>query len=429
MNETIRSRVGFWILTVWMTATVMMGKEVDLATVVIASFHISHTQVALLILLGLTVSFWRDFFMAKGLRLSVFYLGYLLLGLLAIAFGYYNGSTLKYVLGSAGIFYYALFFYIAFVLVNSDSRRRIFLSALFYSWLIGALIFIVDFALEQNGRFPFGIHLSSDLLPMLAGCLVVLAVALPRAECEITGSRCIGIFALLFLIMVNTKGVITAAALLSGYAIYRKFVHRRKAGYFSILEHKFGLLILLLGLSGLFESILIQLDATTIENYVRSLPFSDVESRSILIRLYMWEDISMQIISGPIWGYGLIPFNSELIAQKVLNLPEWSQNPEWSQSINPHNSYLYLAYFVGWIGPAIYLLLTHTVHRVIHDCNDPADLSASAVAVYLAVGVFMLAAMATPVFEEPWLAPFMWILMGVACRQAIAKQTRSGSYR
>lgn len=417
MNETARSKVGFSLLIVWMAATVLMGKNVDLATVVIASYHISHTQVVLLILLTLTVSSWRDLFLARGLHgLPVFYFAYLLLGLYAIALGYFNGSAVKYVLGSAGIFYYSLFFYIAFILINSDSRRYIFLLAIFYSWAIGALIFIVDFALRGNGRLPFGMHLSSDLLPMIAGCLVILSVALSRIRNKILGCRYISIIALLFLLMVNSKSVIVATILLLVYVIYKSYAHRGKARYFAILEHKFGFLFLMLSLAGLLEIFLVQLDAASIEGCIKSIPLSEIEQRNILIRLYMWKDISGQIISGPIWGHGFIPFNSDLITHRVLNLSEWSQN------INPHNSYLNLAYFVGWFGLAIFLLLIHRVHLITY-CHGGLGGLSTTIIFYVAGSVFMLSALATPVFEEPWLAPFMWILMGVACRQAIAKQT------
>jgi hypothetical protein len=399
----------------------MMGKEVDLATVVIASFHISHTQVALLILLGLTVSSWRDFLLVKGLHgLPVFYFTYLLLGLYAIALGYFNGSTLKYVLGSAGIFYYSLFFYIAFVLVNSDSRRHIFLSALFYSWLIGALIFIAYFAIHQNGNLPFGYRNSSDLLPMLAGCLFVLMVGIILVKYKLTGSVYIGLFALFFVFMMKTKSVTFSTILIVTYLVFNKYLHHRKAREKPNLEQKLGALILLLALTGLFVFTLTILDVDTLDGYVRLLPISDREQFSLLIRLYMWKDILMQIIAGPIWGHGLVPFDSELIAHRVLNVAEWSKNA------NPHNSYLILAYYVGWAGLFLFLMFLRSVHYVIYG-QILGKWSGTAIAIYMSGGVFLLAAMSTPVFEEPWLAPFMWALMGVACRQSIAGQNNLAS--
>lgn len=409
------SDIPFTVFLVWMAISLILGKNIDLMTIEIASLPLRHTQSFMIILFFMTIPLGRNFRFPANQAYGLFfsYGMFFALGLFEILRSYADGVELRFIFANAGIFYYAVFFYLAFTLINSYSKFILFIRVLFYAWFIGVIVFILGYAIENDYKIPFGIHLSSDLLPMMSGSLVMIYIAISRLMPEIRFLRYIAYLAPFFMVIVLTKGVILATILAIFVFLYKKHhLHKEKIDYLSVMGRLDGRLITLLGIFAILSLMVFNLNS--LESFVQTFPISDGNKFNILYRIYMWKDVSSQIISGGVLGHGFIPFNSETVAQKFVNMQVESEG------VNPHNSYLMLTYFTGWVGLTIFLVFMRFIYKIVKIQKNSYQLNNVALGIYLSGGVFLFAALTTPVLEIYYLAPFLWVFLGAACRFALS---------
>lgn len=408
------SEIPFFLFLIWASFYLVMGKNVDLLTLNIGGMPVRLAHSVILVLSCLTFPLFRQFFsisFSESKKVLVFYACYFTLGITSLVIGLYNGANVRYALGVGGIFYYSVFFYYAFVLINSKTRLYTFLKVVLYSWLIGTLLFIFSYIQSSGGALPFGIRLSSDILPMFAGIIIVLYMLMPQLRLELKSFKFITFFAFAFLLMVWTKGVLLATAAVLTFCLFEKTRRDNKLSALNSLRIKVGLLVLAIVLSSM--AVLLR------EQLLDLLPLSDGGKINVLIRLYMWNDIWHKITQNLVWGHGIVPFFSNTMEQIFVNIPKMSQD------VNPHNSYLHLAYVAGVAAPVVFFMFVFSIGKVIKKYSF--TLNESAYAIYCAAGVMLLAAFSTPVLELFYLSPYLWALLGIACRVAINDTLLNGS--
>lgn len=382
-----------FFLIFYVFATLASGKYVDVLFISVSGVDVRFSQVIMLVLvllvLPLIISFKKnDMHVIRPVMM------YLAAGMLAMTIGVLRGNfDWKFLVANFGIYLYSIFFIFGYYLIDSAGRLEVLLKTVFLASLIGIVVFIV---VETNlsGTLPIGIHLSSDILPLASGAIAVFLVTYKDRIISRKKDFFLFCFFLGFVIFTQTRGVLLAVF------VVLFFVHVRNIKLFKqpivIVILTSAATLVLLGALLLWQTNLDHL----IEKSREDVGFFD-----IVYRYIMYAEILEQIISRPIFGHGIVPFVSESIKFYFPEMP--------SEGVNPHNSFLLLAYFSGLAGAFMLAWALKGVYFTPEKLNGNMNVL---LGMKCATLVVLVDSFSTPILEIHYVAPVFWITLGTISR-------------
>jgi len=380
------SALPFILILFWIYITFMQGKEMDLFTINILGlpFRVTHIVIIALSLLSLTSLTF------KNIKTNIAFFAFNILGLILLIMA--PKTDLRFALSAYGMFFYSMFFYFSYIFIRNILDIRLIIKSIILFNFIGILFFIVKFAYVNKG-LPIGIHLSSDVLPIVSAACIFLIWGSELYKSLFY--RALILFFLGFIILVKIKGVLFS--LLISYFFYKS---KKKSIYLNTFS---AIVILTVGVKLYFPDLVF----TSIFERVKNLEILN-ESQLFTVgsRLLMWDEATKNIASNFYFGNGLVHFNCNAI------------NLFWANSvgveflnINPHSSFLTLTFLGGAISLLLFLKNVYEINFLYSGINKETN------ALLTIVFFFCISACYTPVFEIFYLGPFFWIFLGILKRQ------------
>lgn len=393
------STFPLFIFMAFVGITLAFGKYVDQLSIETPFASIRLTQIAIVCLTILILPLIKTERLPRALFIYLFI--YLLCGVLAFLIGLFSESSLQFLLSGTGIFLYSVFMPISYIIINTERRLKIFKNLIMWAAALGIVVFI-SYEFYVSGEVPYGIHLSSDILPIISASIFLLILSDVNFQNKKIAYGMIGFWFLGFIFFAGTKGVMLS--LLASY-----FLMKIRSGYF--LKNGFLMWFTVFAVVILFYFFLIGVDFDALQE-LSDRYFDNVQTFSILYRFLMLREMVSYISSSWIWGHGIISFD----APSMVNyFPE-----AVSENINPHNSYLLLLFYSGFLGLASLFFLIKALFSFSghYSCPNNRRLVLSLQA---AGTIFLVDSLTTPILEIYYLAPICWIFLGVAARAHVSR--------
>ncbi|WP_019556946.1 hypothetical protein [Thiomicrorhabdus arctica] len=323
------------------------------------------------------------------------------IGFIQLIRGYIYLFPENFILGHSGIFIYPVFFLFGYLFFESKDVVLIF-GVIFLGCLLGISYYVGSFYIE-NGQLPFLIRASSDILPAMAGGLMVSILC----YAWVFNKRYLVLLLpfILFSYLILVKGVLLAAILALLLILCKAYL---KSMAFVVVVFVTGVLYLI------YEDL---------PHIITLANNGDIFWFNISYRFLVWKDyvqLMFTSIESGLYGNGVTPFFSNTVFSSFSS-PWFVSDCNGIIDSNPHNSYLLILYYSGVIGLVPFLLLLGRVfalRKIVYDKNVLLLLP-------LAL-VLCLMGLTTPVLELHFLAPICWVLLGVIFKvRAVPIETRS----
>lgn len=303
---------------------------------------------------------------------------------------YQDMVPFKFWLAASGMYLYPIFFLMSFVAFDKKDIKFLF-NIIVAATLLGALWFVGEYFYTTH-QLPFLVRTSSDILPtMAAGLIASLAYSL---RFRMTWYLIVLIPLLLFSALMFVKGAVLAI-----FAALFLMVFRKNLGV--------AILLALTSAGVALWSVM-----SNIGEYTSYANQGDIFWYNIVTRLLVWQDYFKDFLLFPVnfvFGSGLVPFFSNSIYTSLAM--SLFSDCNGVIHFNPHNSYLLMIHFSGFVSLALFfgvILKVLSLKSIVMDKQ---------LALLLPLALFFLMlAMTTPVFELHYLAPVFWMIFGVIYR-------------
>lgn len=376
-------QVPVYLVIYWIISTLLLNKDSDFLSINFLGLPLRHTHY-IIILLAL--------FSLKDLNISllkknIFFLLFNLIGLILLVKS--RGTNLRFVLGSYGIFFFSLFYFFTKIHFTKKTNIIITVKTIIIFCFLGDIVFIIKYFLLNHYTLPIGIHLSSDVLPIVAATCIFLIWGFKLDAIKFY-RYAIYLF-LASIVLVKIKGVLFA--MLISYLFYISDFKKKLLVYSSMF--------ILFFLVSKF----------ILPPYFFSFIFFEIKDLNFLTggqllnvgtRLLLWDEVTNKIASNLFLGNGFTPINCYPIDYFWQNVVG-----SISKNVNPHNSYFLLTFYGGFLSFFLFF-------KFIFDLKwSLLDLSKEFIAIFSGVIVIMVCALTTPVYEIYYLAPFFWIYVAL----------------
>lgn len=370
------------LIFIYVYVTIALGKNIEeLGINIGVSIRLSHVVLLAAIIMApeFLVVGWR----VKKIRWVYFLL---VTGAISVFVGFLNDEPLNILASGFGIFLYPLFFAIGYYCLCTIERLSVYCRMVMWGWLSGAFFFIVG-QYSLTGVLPFGIHLSSDIVPIAGGAIAgfVIGKGVNNYSRLLLLAAVVG-----FMLLVGTRALLLIVII---SCIMRYYFFVKDKGHKKTHWMVFVVLTSLIYLFCIFVASL----------YLDDL-INDLQGRAVsdAYRLLIFADISKLIIDSPIVGHGV----SSFIPPQVSNImPELDAG-----SVNPHNSYMQMLFFAGIFGllPMLYLISSMRCYIYSVESKESRLIKSASWGVLLV----SIVATTTPVWELHYIAPLLWLALG-----------------
>ena len=370
------------LIYIFVYITIALGKNIEELRINMGiSIRLSH--IVLLVAIMMAPEFFVVGWRVKKIRWVYFLL---VTGIISVLVGFSNDEPLNILASGFGIFLYPLFFAIGYYCLCTIERLSIFCRVVLLGWLSGALFFIAR-QYSLTGVLPFGIHLSSDVVPLASGAIAgfIIGKGIKNYSSLLLLAAVVG-----FMLLVGTRALLIMTIIL---CIMRYYFFVKVKGHKKTHWMVFVVLILLIYLFCIFVA----------SFYLDDL-LNNLQGRAVsdTYRLLIFMDMSKLIIESPILGHGIASFIPPQVSYFMPDLD--------AGSVNVHNSYMQMLFYAGIFGllPMLYLLSSMRFY-IYNFENKESRLIKSASWGVLSVS---LVATTTPVWELHYIAPLLWLALG-----------------
>jgi hypothetical protein len=381
--KNIFKQIPICLLIFWIISTLLLNKDIDMLSVNVLSLPFRHTHVILILLIFSSI---KDLNISLFKKNTIFFL-LNLVGLIVLAKSLNN--NLRLVLGSFGLYLFSLFY--IFTYLNFSTRINILLiiKTIIIFCVLGNLAFILKYLFLNHYTLPIGIHLSSDVLPIVSATSIFLIWGFQLNKIKFYQYAVY--FFIASIVLVKIKGVMLAMAI--AYLFYRLNFKKHIIIALSILIICF-----------VTSKCLLPRDFFNYVFYeIRKLNFLDGgQTLNVGSRLLVWDEVTNKIRENFFFGSGIIPLNCPSFDYFWPNVVGIS-----SKNVNPHNSYLLMTFYGGFLFLLLFL-------KLIFDLKwSLLNSSKEFLGIFSGVIIIMVCALTTPVFELYYLAPFFWIYLAL----------------